>query len=95
MVHLDGIGAAGPDGREHFDPAAAFEAMDNADPEEMDQILAHVRQEQAGVTDAIETVVETYLAKRADKAEDFLAAYRRLGAAPFKEALYGREVRAA
>ena len=47
------------------------------------------------ITDAIETVVETYLAKRTDKAEDFLAAYRRLGAAPFKEALYGREVRAA
>ncbi|MCA9680434.1 MAG: hypothetical protein KC464_35720, partial [Myxococcales bacterium] len=54
MGDFYGAYTTGPDGREHFDPAAAFEAMDNADPEEMDQILAHVRQEQAGVTDAIE-----------------------------------------
>ena len=47
------------------------------------------------ITDAIETVVETYLANRAADDEDFLAAYRRLGAAPFKEALYGTEARAA
>jgi sulfite reductase (NADPH) hemoprotein beta-component len=47
------------------------------------------------ITDAIETVVETYLAHRMDKSEDFLAAYRRLGAAPFKQALYGAEAKAA
>ena len=47
------------------------------------------------ITDAIETVVETYLAHRTGRDEDFLAAYRRLGAAPFKEALYGSEARAA
>ncbi|MEX0957215.1 MAG: nitrite/sulfite reductase [Rhizobiaceae bacterium] len=47
------------------------------------------------ITNAIETVVETYLAHRAGRDEDFLAAYRRLGAAPFKEALYGSEARAA
>ncbi len=47
------------------------------------------------ITDAIETVVETYLAKRSGADEDFLTAYRRLGAAPFKEALYGSEARAA
>ncbi|MBL0934809.1 MAG: nitrite/sulfite reductase [Rhizobiaceae bacterium] len=47
------------------------------------------------ITDAIETVVETYLALRTDKAEDFLAAYRRVGAAPFKQALYGAEAKAA
>jgi sulfite reductase (NADPH) hemoprotein beta-component len=47
------------------------------------------------ITDAIETVVETYLAHRKDKSEDFLAAYRRLGAAPFKQALYGAEAKAA
>jgi sulfite reductase (NADPH) hemoprotein beta-component len=41
------------------------------------------------VIDAVETVVETYLKVRASPAENFLAAYRRLGQAPFKEALYG------
>ncbi|HEY8007476.1 MAG TPA: nitrite/sulfite reductase [Methylocella sp.] len=43
------------------------------------------------VVDAIETVVDTYLKYRTNSAEDFLAAYRRIGMAPFKEALYGRE----
>ena len=47
------------------------------------------------VTDAIETIVETYLALRVDRSEKFLDAYRRLGPAPFKEALYGSEVKAA
>jgi sulfite reductase (NADPH) hemoprotein beta-component len=42
-----------------------------------------------GVVDAVETVVDTYLKHREGPAEDFLAAYRRLGQAPFKEALYG------
>jgi sulfite reductase (NADPH) hemoprotein beta-component len=39
------------------------------------------------VPDAIETMVDTYLALR-EPGETFLAAYRRLGAKPFKEALY-------
>jgi sulfite reductase (NADPH) hemoprotein beta-component len=43
------------------------------------------------IVDAIETVVDTYLKLRAGSAEDFLAAYRRVGMQPFKEALYGRE----
>jgi sulfite reductase (NADPH) hemoprotein beta-component len=43
----------------------------------------------AEVVDAVETIVDTYLAKRESAAEPFLAAYRRLGPAPFKEALYG------
>lgn len=47
------------------------------------------------ITDAIETVVETYLAVRIGREETFLEAYRRLGAAPFKEALYGSEAKAA
>jgi sulfite reductase (NADPH) hemoprotein beta-component len=41
------------------------------------------------VIDAVETVVDTYLRVRSDPGESFLAAYRRLGQAPFKEALYG------
>ena len=40
------------------------------------------------VVDAVETVVETYLAKR-QTGEIFLDTYRRLGVTPFKEALYG------
>jgi sulfite reductase (NADPH) hemoprotein beta-component len=39
------------------------------------------------VTDAVETIVETYLAGRAES-ETFLAYYRRVGLRPFKEALY-------
>ncbi len=34
-------------------------------------------------------MVETYLKLRANDNETFLAAYRRVGDAPFKEALYG------
>jgi sulfite reductase (NADPH) hemoprotein beta-component len=41
------------------------------------------------IVDAIETVVDTYLKFRTSPAEDFLAAYRRIGMGPFKEALYG------
>ena len=40
------------------------------------------------VVDAIETVVNTYVGLR-EKDESFLQAYRRVGPAPFKEALYG------
>jgi sulfite reductase (NADPH) hemoprotein beta-component len=43
----------------------------------------------AEVVDAVETIVDTYLANRQSPAEPFLDAYRRLGPAPFKEALYG------
>jgi sulfite reductase (NADPH) hemoprotein beta-component len=39
------------------------------------------------VPDAIEKIVNTYLAQR-QPGEEFLAAYRRLGPQPFKEALY-------
>ena len=42
------------------------------------------------IVGAIETLVETYLNLRIGPEESFLAAYRRLGMAPFKEALYAR-----
>ncbi len=42
-----------------------------------------------GVIDAVETLVDTYLKVREGPGENFLAAYRRLGKEPFKEALYG------
>ncbi|MDB5552561.1 MAG: nitrite/sulfite reductase [Rhizobium sp.] len=41
------------------------------------------------VTDAIETVVDTYLGLRLSPDETFLQAYRRVGQQPFKTALYG------
>jgi sulfite reductase (NADPH) hemoprotein beta-component len=47
------------------------------------------------ITDAIETIVETYLAVRKGRDETFLDAYRRVGPAPFKEALYAGEAKAA
>ncbi|WOI53133.1 nitrite/sulfite reductase [Parvularcula sp. LCG005] len=40
------------------------------------------------VVDAVERLVETYLSLRTGEAEAFIDTYRRLGAAPFKEALY-------
>ncbi|TKT82674.1 nitrite/sulfite reductase [Aquamicrobium sp. LC103] len=47
------------------------------------------------ITDAIETIVETYLGLRDKPSETFLEAYRRVGPAPFKEALYGSQAKAA
>jgi sulfite reductase (NADPH) hemoprotein beta-component len=41
-----------------------------------------------GVNDAIDKLVDVYLAHRAD-GEDLPATYRRIGAEPFKEAVYG------
>ncbi len=41
------------------------------------------------VPGAIETIVATYFELRRDSAETFLVAYRRLGKAPFRDALYG------
>jgi sulfite reductase (NADPH) hemoprotein beta-component len=39
------------------------------------------------VADAVETIVDAYLARRED-GERFIDTYRRIGAEPFKEALY-------
>ncbi|KEQ03452.1 nitrite/sulfite reductase [Pseudorhizobium pelagicum] len=47
------------------------------------------------VTDAVEKIVDTYLGLRLSKDETFLAAYRRVGPQPFKDALYGSTVEAA
>ena len=42
------------------------------------------------VVEAIETIVDTYIGLRRDEAETFVDAFRRVGIAPFKEALYER-----
>ena len=47
------------------------------------------------VTDAVETIVDTYLGLRRDRDETFLEAYRRVGPKPFKDALYGSAQEAA
>ncbi|WP_418137009.1 nitrite/sulfite reductase [Agrobacterium sp. El2ro-1b] len=47
------------------------------------------------VTDAVETIVDTYLGLRLSKEETFLEAYRRVGPQPFKDALYGSAAEAA
>jgi sulfite reductase (NADPH) hemoprotein beta-component len=47
------------------------------------------------VTDAVETIVEVYLANRSAASEPFIDCYRRIGAGPFKTALYGDRARAA
>ncbi|WP_104667226.1 nitrite/sulfite reductase [Ensifer adhaerens] len=47
------------------------------------------------VTDAVETIVDTYLGLRRDGQETFLEAYRRVGPQPFKDALYGSAQEAA
>jgi sulfite reductase (NADPH) hemoprotein beta-component len=47
------------------------------------------------ITDAVETIVETYLRIRLDRGEKFIDAYRRVGAGPFREALYAGEIRVA
>jgi sulfite reductase (NADPH) hemoprotein beta-component len=41
------------------------------------------------IVDAVETLVDTYVATRESDGESFLQTYRRVGPAPFKEALYG------
>jgi sulfite reductase (NADPH) hemoprotein beta-component len=43
------------------------------------------------VVDAVETIVDTYVKVRRNQSEDFLAAFRRVGMEPFKEALYDRK----
>ncbi|MER9452147.1 nitrite/sulfite reductase [Mesorhizobium sp. M0478] len=47
------------------------------------------------ITDAIEQIVDTYLGLRLGPSERFIDAYRRVGPAPFKEALYAGETKAA
>ncbi len=42
------------------------------------------------VVGAVETIVETYMGLRRDESETFIEAFRRVGLAPFKEALYER-----
>ncbi len=43
----------------------------------------------ANIAGAVEKLIEVYLEQREGEDESFLAAYRRIGMAPFKQKLYG------
>jgi sulfite reductase (NADPH) hemoprotein beta-component len=85
--HVGHIGILGVDkkGREFYQITLGGSSSENAS---IGQILGpgFSGDEIAG---AVEAVVETYLKVR-EPGEEFLNTYRRLGAAPFKEALYAR-----
>ena len=72
-------------GTELYQISVGGDATENAS---VGDILGHgiVPEE---VPDAIERLVDFYISQRERDDETFLAAYRRIGEAPFKEALYG------
>jgi sulfite reductase (NADPH) hemoprotein beta-component len=45
--------------------------------------------DEEGIVNAVEKVIDRYLTERSDNDERFLDTYRRVGAKPFKEAVYG------
>ena len=63
--------------RDSFVRSAATASLDDANP-----LAANY------LRNAVETIVDTYVGLRKDESEDFLTAYRRVGMAPFKAALY-------
>ena len=85
--HSGNIGILGVDkkGTEHYQITLGGSPKDDA---EIGGILGPSFPAEE-VPDAIETIVGVYKAGRTSASETFLAAYRRMGAKPFKEALYG------
>ncbi|MEQ1900782.1 MAG: nitrite/sulfite reductase [Devosia sp.] len=85
--HVGHIGILGVEkkGTELYQISVGGDATENA---AVGDILGHglVAEEVPG---AIEKLVDFYIAQRSSADEPFIAAYRRLGEAPFKEALYG------
>jgi sulfite reductase (NADPH) hemoprotein beta-component len=85
--HVGHIGILGVEkkGTELYQITVGGDATENA---AIGNILGHgfVVEE---VPAAIERLVDLYISKRESADEPFIAAYRRLGDAPFKEALYG------
>ncbi len=84
--HAGNIGILGVDkkGTEHYQITLGGSPKDDA---EVGTILGPSFTAEA-VPDAVETIVETYLALRRDPSETFVAAYRRVGKEPFRHALY-------
>jgi sulfite reductase (NADPH) hemoprotein beta-component len=87
--HAGNIGILGVDkkGTEHYQITLGGSPKDDA---EVGDLIGPSFPADA-VPDAVEKIVDTYLALRTSPQETFLLAYRRLGAAPFKAALYGAE----
>jgi len=87
--HAGNIGILGVDkkGTEYYQITLGGSPKDDA---EVGDILGPSFTADA-VPDAIEKIVGTYLDLRRDSSETFVAAYRRVGKAPFREALYGPE----
>lgn len=85
--HVGHIGILGVEkkGTELYQITVGGDATENAS---IGDILGHgfVAED---VPDAIERLVSAYLTRRMTAEEPFIAAYRRLGKEPFKEALYG------
>jgi sulfite reductase (NADPH) hemoprotein beta-component len=85
--HVGHIGILGVEkkGTELYQITVGGDATENA---AIGQILGHgfVVEDVPGV---IEKLVDTYIARRQSADETFIDAYRRIGAEPFKEALYG------
>jgi len=86
--HAGHIGILGVDkkGTEHYQITLGGSPGDDAD---IGAILGPSFPAEE-VADAVEKVIGVYLALRRGNDETFLAAYRRVGAAPFKRALYGK-----
>ena len=88
--HAGNIGILGVDkkGTEHYQISLGGSPKDDA---EVGEIVGPSFTADA-LPDAIETIVETYLAKRIDASENFVTAYRRLGKETFRHALSGATV---
>ena len=85
--HSGNIGILGVDkkGTEHYQITLGGSPKDDA---EIGAILGPSFPAEE-VPDAIEKIVGVYTQARTSQAETFLTAYRRIGAQPFKDALYG------
>jgi sulfite reductase (NADPH) hemoprotein beta-component len=85
--HVGHIGILGVEkkGTELYQITVGGDATENAS---IGDILGHgfVAED---VPDAIERLVDTYIARRSSDDEPFITAFRRIGKEPFKEALYG------
>ncbi len=85
--HAGNIGILGVDkkGTEHYQITLGGSPKDDA---EVGDIVGPSFTAE-DVPDAIETIVDTYLKLRHEASETFVQAYRRIGKAPFRDALYG------
>ncbi len=85
--HAGNIGILGVDkkGTEHYQITLGGSPKDDAEI----GVIVGPSFTAEDVPDAIETIVDTYLKLRNEASETFVQAYRRVGKAPFRDALYG------